>query len=75
MVQEILIEPETLVIARCFNFSRRKQLEDELSRNGWLTVDADPSVIFDTPIEQRYERAVALLGIDPRMLSQEAGHA
>jgi len=38
-------------------------------------VNADPKVIFDTPIEQRYERAVGLLGIDPRMLSQEAGHA
>lgn len=51
------------------------QLEDELGRNGWLTVDADPKVIFDTPIEQRYDTALALLGIDPRMLSQEAGHA
>ena len=46
-----------------------------LGRNGWLTVDADPSVIFDTPIEQRYDKALSLLGIDPRMLSQEAGHA
>jgi putative transcriptional regulator len=51
------------------------QLEDELGRNGWLTVDADPAVIFDTPIEKRYDRALGLLGIDPRMLSQEAGHA
>jgi putative transcriptional regulator len=51
------------------------QLEDELGRNGWLTVDADPAVIFDTPVEQRYERALALLGFDPRMLSQQAGHA
>jgi putative transcriptional regulator len=51
------------------------QLEDELSRNGWLTVDADPAIIFDTPIELRYDRALSLLGFDPRMLSQEAGHA
>jgi len=51
------------------------QLEDELGRNGWLNVDAAPEIIFDTPVEQRYERALALLGIDPRMLSQEAGHA
>jgi len=40
-----------------------------------LNVDAAPEIIFDTPIEKRYERALALLGIDPRMLSQEAGHA
>src|SRR5574343_968651 len=51
------------------------QLEDELSRNGWLTVAADPGIIFDTPVAQRYERALALLGISPLMLSQEAGHA
>lgn len=51
------------------------QLEDELRRNSWITVEAEPSVIFDTPVEQRYDRALGLLGIDPRMLSQEAGHA
>ena len=51
------------------------QLEDEMSRNGWINVGAAPEIIFDTPVEQRYERALSLLGIDPRMLSQEAGHA
>jgi putative transcriptional regulator len=51
------------------------QLEDEIGRNGWLTVDAEPGIIFDTPVAERYDRALALLGIDPRMLSQEAGHA
>ena len=51
------------------------QLEDEISRNGWLTVSAEPSVIFDTPVEKRYDKALGLLGIDPSFLSQEAGHA
>jgi putative transcriptional regulator len=55
------------------------QLEDEIGRNGWLTVGADAeriqAVIFDTPVPQRYDRALSLLGIDPRMLSAEAGHA
>jgi putative transcriptional regulator len=51
------------------------QLEDELGRNGWINVGAEPAIIFDTPVEQRYEKALSLLGIDPRMLSQEAGHA
>ena len=50
------------------------QLEDEIARNGWITVDAEPAVIFDTPTEQRYERALSLLGIDAGMLSSEAGH-
>ena len=51
------------------------QLEDEIAQNGWLTVIADPSVIFDTPVDERYERALALLGVESWMLSQEAGHA
>jgi putative transcriptional regulator len=51
------------------------QLEDEISRNGWLTVPADPRVIFDLPIEERYNAAIKLLGIDPMMLASEAGHA
>jgi putative transcriptional regulator len=51
------------------------QLEEEIGRNGWLTVDADPQVIFDTPTEQRYQRALSLLGFDPRMLSADVGHA
>ncbi|MCC7151583.1 MAG: YqgE/AlgH family protein [Rubrivivax sp.] len=63
-----------LVTLGCSGWSAG-QLEDELGRNGWLTVDADPVIIFDTPIEQRYERAVSLLGFDPHMLSNEAGHA
>jgi len=51
------------------------QLEEEIGRNGWLNVNASPEIIFETPIEERYDKALSLLGIDPRMLSQEAGHA
>jgi putative transcriptional regulator len=51
------------------------QLEDEMRRNSWINVSAAPEIIFDTPIEQRYDKALSLLGIDARMLSQEAGHA
>ena len=51
------------------------QLESELAENSWLTVGADPSVIFDTPIDQRYDRALSLLGLQSWMLSPEAGHA
>jgi len=51
------------------------QLEEEIGRNSWINVGAEPTIIFDTPVEQRYDKALSLLGIDPRMLSQEAGHA
>jgi putative transcriptional regulator len=51
------------------------QLESEITENSWLTVQADPSLIFDAPVSERYERAMALLGLQPWMLSPDAGHA
>lgn len=51
------------------------QLEEEIGRNSWINVQAEPGIIFETPVEQRYDKALSLLGIDVRMLSQEAGHA
>jgi len=51
------------------------QLESELAENSWLTVGADSAVIFDTPIEKRYEKALQLLGLQAWMISGEAGHA
>lgn len=51
------------------------QLEEEISRNGWLTVDAQSDIIFDTPVEQRYDKALSLLGVDRGFLMGEAGHA
>lgn len=51
------------------------QLEEEIARNGWLTVGADARVLFELPIEERYTAAIKLLGIDPLMLAHEAGHA
>jgi len=51
------------------------QLEEEISKNGWLTVESDPKVVFDVPAEERLEAALALLGISLSMLSGEAGHA
>ncbi|SNS23244.1 putative transcriptional regulator [Noviherbaspirillum humi] len=51
------------------------QLEEEIKRNGWLTVRADPAIIFDLPVEERFSAAMHLLGIDPLMLTGDAGHA
>lgn len=51
------------------------QLEEEISKNGWLTVEADLKVVFDIPAEDRFEAAFALLGISSSMLSGETGHA
>jgi putative transcriptional regulator len=67
--------PKKVLITLGYSGWGAGQLEDELSRNGWLNVDANPEVIFDTPIDQRYQRALSLLGVEASMLSPDAGHA
>ena len=51
------------------------QLESEIGDNSWLTVPADLGVIFDTPVADRYDQALLLLGLQSWMLSPVAGHA
>ncbi|WP_438943613.1 YqgE/AlgH family protein [Noviherbaspirillum malthae] len=63
-----------LVTLGCAGWSAG-QLEEEIVRNGWLTVRAEPRIIFDVPAELRFTAAMKLLGIDPMMLTGDAGHA
>lgn len=51
------------------------QLEREINANAWLTVDADPDLVFRTPADQKWDRALRKLGIDPAFLAADAGHA
>lgn len=51
------------------------QLEAEVVANGWLNCPASEDLIFDTALEGKYDRALALLGVRPELLSREAGHA
>lgn len=51
------------------------QLDDEIKANGWLSVDADPKLLFDVDVDAKWAQAMAKIGIDPSMLSDEAGHA
>lgn len=67
--------PKKVLVTLGYSGWSAGQLEDEMSRNGWINVTAEPGIIFDTPVEQRYDKALSLLGITPGMLSQEAGHA
>ena len=67
--------PKKVLVTLGYSGWRAGQLEEEISRNGWITVDAQPDIIFDTPVEQRYSKALSLLGIDPGSLMQGAGHA
>ena len=51
------------------------QLDMEIRANGWLQVPSDSVIIFDIEPDTKWERAIQRLGIDPRMLSDDVGHA
>ena len=67
--------PRKVLVSLGYSAWGQGQLESELAENSWLTVIADPAVIFDTPVEQRYAKALALLGVEAWMLSPDVGHA
>ncbi|OCO99860.1 MULTISPECIES: YqgE/AlgH family protein [unclassified Ensifer] len=51
------------------------QLEAEIAQNGWLTCPAREELIFDKALDDKYDRALALMGVSAAMLSMDAGHA
>ncbi len=51
------------------------QLENEIMRNGWLHCDASADLVFSHNYGAMHGAALNTLGVDPRMLSSEAGHA
>ena len=51
------------------------QLDFEIGQNSWLTVPADPRIIFEVEIEQRWAQAAASLGVNITTLNTGAGHA
>ncbi|MGQ9724943.1 MAG: YqgE/AlgH family protein [Tepidimonas sp.] len=67
--------PRRILLALGYASWGEGQLESELGDNAWLTVPADPALLFEVPVEQRYERAMALLGLQPWMLAPGAGRA
>jgi putative transcriptional regulator len=49
------------------------QLENELAESSWLLSDVDPDLVFRTPPEQMWERAIRRLGADPATLTMSRG--
>ncbi|MBA5778390.1 YqgE/AlgH family protein [Stappia sp. F7233] len=67
--------PEQALLALGYAGWAPGQLESEIQSNGWLTAPADPLIIFDRDNATKWERALALIGIDAGMLSSDIGHA
>jgi putative transcriptional regulator len=67
--------PRKVLVSLGYSAWGEGQLETELAENSWLTVDADASIIFDTPVANRYDKALGLLGLESWMISTQVGHA
>jgi putative transcriptional regulator len=67
--------PEPVIVALGYAGWAAGQLEAELAANAWLSVPADPAILFETPFEQRWAAAVGLLGVDIHQITTYAGHA
>ena len=67
--------PDRAILALGYAGWRPGQLESEIAANGWLHCPADVDLLFDRDLEQKYERAMSKIGIDPSHLVSEAGHA
>ena len=67
--------PSRWVAALGYAGWEESQLEEEMTRHGWLAADADAAILFDTPTEARWSAAFKSQGVDPRLLSSETGVA
>ncbi|MBC8947689.1 MULTISPECIES: YqgE/AlgH family protein [Xenorhabdus] len=68
-------QPKNVLMTLGYSSWEAGQLEREVMENSWLTVSAEPSIIFDTPIATRWHEAASLLGVNIYNLSSQAGHA
>jgi len=53
----------------------RGQLERELTQNSWLTVPADAALLFDTPLDARWQAAAGRIGVDMMHIASHSGRA
>jgi putative transcriptional regulator len=72
--------PKNLILSLGYAGWTPNQLEQEIVQNSWLSVQAKDTdtlnkILFETPHEEQFNAAISLLGFDPAMLSDVAGHA
>jgi putative transcriptional regulator len=67
--------PRNAVVALGYAGWDAGQLDDEMARNAWLNVSADEKLLFDTPLDDRWQQAGRLLGVNLMHMSSDAGRA
>ena len=67
--------PDDTIIAPGYAGWGPGQLEQEMAANTWLSCQAEEQIIFNTPVEDRWQAAADLIGVDIQLMSNDAGHA
>lgn len=67
--------PDDTIIALGYAGWGPGQLEQEMAANTWLSCQAEEQIIFNTPVEDRWQAAADLIGVDIQLMSNDAGHA
>ena len=68
-------EPEKYIVALGYASWSSGQLEQEINDNHWLMIESENDIIFNTPVENRWNASLQRLGITPEQLTLSAGHA
>lgn len=67
--------PENYIVALGYSSWDAGQLEDEINKNQWLTINCENDIIFNTPVDQRWSSSLKRLGVTPSQLSNDVGHS
>ncbi len=67
--------PNDFLICLGFSGWKPNQLAQEIQSNSWLTIPYNESLLFDTPVDKKWQVALETLGVSPEFLTLEAGHA
>jgi putative transcriptional regulator len=67
--------PSRFVVALGYAGWGDGQLESEMRENAWLSVAVDSAIVFDLPLQDRWQKAVSKLGVGVENLHGVGGHA
>ena len=67
--------PDKAILALGYAGWAAGQLESEMMQNSWLSTAASIEILFDSPLDDRWQNAAADLGVDIQTLTGAAGHA
>ncbi len=67
--------PEQNIVLLGYSCWGAGQLEKEITENTWLIAPADVKILFDLPIEERWQAAAASIGVDMSKVTSQTGHA